>query len=243
MIMSQNERITGQIAVHKTSTKLIEFIDNLNVAPVTDYASIHAGIVRPCEQDGKRVYSTIRLVAQDYSIKGALSVRVSANISPAEVSYLASAIKYGAILGFKYESEKIYGKPNEHGYSSVTKLWVTRCKTSDTSFYKASQPWRVDIENGRGIKTADENGGTFCQPGCMGEQRLLANATSPGTYEKVKKVFLNLSDFEFFALMVAAERYVALWEYSHAPALIREGRTARDASWAAISKHQRNEQK
>ena len=215
--MSQNERITGQIAVHKTHTKLIEFIDNLNPAPITDYASIHAGAARPCEHEGKRVYSTIRIIAQDYSRKGELSVRVRANISPAEVAYLASAIKYEPVHGFKYESEKIYGKPDEHGYSPVTKLWVTRFKTDETSVNKPAQPWRVDIENGRGIKTVDENGGTFCQP---------------GTYEQEKKVFLNLSGFEFFSLMVAVERFVNLWEISHAPNLIREGQEARNASWA-----------
>ena len=30
------ERITGQIAVHKTDKKLLEFIDNLHLAPIQD---------------------------------------------------------------------------------------------------------------------------------------------------------------------------------------------------------------
>ena len=212
----QNERITGQIAVHKTNTKLIEFIDNLNPAPTTDYASIHARAARQNEHEGKRVYSTIRLVAQDYSRKGELSVRVRVNISPAEVFFLASAIKYGAVHGFTYESVKIYGKPDENGYSPVTKLWVTRFKTNEATAYKVNQPWRVDIENGRGIKAVDENGGLFCQP---------------GTYVQEKKVFVTLSDFEFFSLIVAVERFVNLWEYAHAPTLIREGQTARNESY------------
>ena len=45
------DRITGQIAVHKTDKKLLEFIDGLNLAPLHDYAAIHAGAVRPHEQN------------------------------------------------------------------------------------------------------------------------------------------------------------------------------------------------
>jgi hypothetical protein len=163
MTMNKNERITGQIAVHKTHTKLLEFIDNLNPAPISDYASIHAGVTHPCEQEGKRVYSTIRLVAQDYSEKNSLSVRARANISPAEVLYFASAIKNGAPNVFKYETMKIFGQPDSRGYSSVTKLKITRFKTREEQ--KSCQPWRVYIENGKGIKATDENGCTFCQEG------------------------------------------------------------------------------
>jgi hypothetical protein len=43
-------------------------------------------------------------------------------------------------------------------------------------------------------------------------------------------MFLKLSDFEFFSLMIAAERYLTIWEYVYGAKLIREGRQARDAS-------------
>jgi hypothetical protein len=123
------ERITGQIAVHKTDKKLLEFIDGLNYAPVQDYAAIHAGAVRPFEKEGQRVYSVIRLVAQDYSRKDENSVRARANIAPEEAIYIAEAIKSG-VKDFKFEAVKIFGNSDTQGFCPMTKLWISRSETT-----------------------------------------------------------------------------------------------------------------
>jgi len=205
------ERVTGQITVHKTDKKLLEFIDNLNSAPVHDYAAIHAGVVRPYEKDGQRVYSVIRLVAQDYSRKGELSVRARANVAPEEAVYIAEMVKAG-VKDFKFEAVKIFGNPDGGGFCPMTKLWITRNEvTSDGE--TLNRPWKVDIENGKGRKAQGKNGGSYCQS---------------GSYVLEKKVFLTFTDYEFFKLICAVERYINVWEMVHGAKILREGRKARD---------------
>ena len=212
------DRITGQIAVHKTDKKLVEFIDNLNPAPLHDYAAIHAGTVRPYEKDGQRIYSVIRIVAQDYSRKGEHSVRAKANIAPEEALYIAERIKAG-VKDFKFEAVKIFGNPDNQGYCPMTKIWINRSeKTADGE--TMTRPWKVDIENGKGRKAHGKNGGAYCQG---------------GSYVLEKKVFLNFSDYEFFKLLSAVERYIRVWEIVHGAKLVREGRPARDMQYASAN--------
>jgi hypothetical protein len=213
---TQQNRITGQIAVHKTDKKLLEFIDNLNPAPIQDYAAIHAGAVRPYEKDGQRIYSVIRLVAQDYSRKGENSIRAKANISPEDVLYLAAMVKAGA-KDFKFESVKIFGNPDNSGYCPMTKLWINRNEvTADGE--PLNRPWKVDIENGKGRKAQGKNGGAYCMS---------------GSYVQEKKVFLNFTDYEFYKLLCAVERYIHLWEITHGTKLVKEGRIARETQYSS----------
>ena len=208
------DRITGQIAVHKTDKKLLEFIDSLNPAPIHDYAAIHAGAVRPYEKDGQRVYSVIRIVAQDYSRRGEDSVRVKANISPEEALYLANMVRNG-VKDYKFEAVKIFGSPDQGGLCPMTKLWINRNETTADGEI-LNRPWKVDIENGRGRKAQGKNGGAYCQS---------------GSYVLEKKVFLNFTDYEFFKLMCGVERYIGIWEMVHGAKLIKEGRIARDMQY------------
>jgi hypothetical protein len=208
----EQNRVTGQIAIHKTDKKLLEFIDGLNPAPLQDYASLHAGAVRPYEKDGQRIYSVIRIVAQDYSSKGEPSVRAKANISPVEARHIYETVKSGA-GEFKFEAVKIFGGSDGQGFCPMTKLWITRSKTTAEGEV-LGRPWKVDVENGRGIKAQGKNGGAYCQG---------------GSYALEKKVFLNFTDCEFFGLMCAVERYISIWEIAYGTKLIKEGRLARDA--------------
>jgi len=209
------DRITGQIAVHKTDKKLLEFIDNLNPATLQDYAAIHAGAVRPCEKDGQRIYSVIRIVAQDYSRKGELSIRAKANIAPEEAYYIAEAVKNG-VKDFKFEAVKIFGNPDNQGYCPMTKLWINRSETTAGGEI-LNRPWKVDIENGKGRKAQGKNGGAYCQG---------------GSYVLEKKVFLNFTDYEFFKLMCAVERYIRIWEYVNGGKLIVAARPIRDSQYS-----------
>ena len=211
-----NDRITGQIAVHKTDKNLLEFIDGLNPAPVQDYAAIHAGAVRPYENNGQRVYSVIRLVAQDYSRRGENSIRAKVNIAPEEALYFAQMVKNG-VESFMFNAVKIFGNPDKQGFCPVTKLWVSR-NVNAADGETLSRPWKVDVENGKGRKAHAKNGGAFCQS---------------GSYALEKKVSLNFTDYEFFKLMCAVERYIHLWEMVHGAKLIKEGRTARETQIAS----------
>ena len=211
-------RNTGKIAIHKTDKKLLEFFDNLNPAPLYDYAAIHAGAVRPYEVEGKRVYSVIRLVAQDYSRKDELSIRAKANIAPVDALYLAAIARAG-VKDFKFESVKIFGNPDNDGLCPMTKLWINRSDTT-AGGEALKHPWKVDIENGKGIKAQGKNGGSYCQT---------------GSYVLEKKVFLHFTDYEFFKLLCAVERFINLWEISHGVNLVKEGRAARDLQFISDS--------
>lgn len=207
----------GQIAVHKTPVKLIEFIDNLNQAPTAEYASIHAGYTRPYEVEGKRVYSNIKLVAQDYTHKdkGEPSVRVTANLSPTEALYIAEAANSNR-SSFQFETIKIFGNPDNEGYSPMVKLWITReSTTKDGETLK--RPWKIDIENGKGIKTETQNGGSCCKR---------------GTYVQEKKVALLFTDLEFYEILTGVKRFIVLWEALYGAKLIGEGRNLREISRA-----------
>ena len=212
---SQNQtRITGQIAVHKTDKKLLEFIDNLNPALAQDYASVHAGAVRPYEKDGQRVYSVIRIVAQDYTRKDEPSVRAKVNIAPEEAMYMADMVRNG-VKDFKFEAVKIFGSPDNQGFCPMTKLWITRSETT-AGGETLNRPWKVDIENGKGKKAQAKNGGSYCQS---------------GSYVLEKKIFLNFTDYEFYRLMCAVERYISIWEMVHGAKLIKDGRSMRDSQF------------
>ena len=212
------DRITGQIAVHKTDKKLLEFIDSLNPAPTQDYAAIHAGSVRPYELNGQRVYSVIRIVAQDYSRKGEPSVRVKANIAPEEALYIAGMVKAG-VKDFKFEAVKIFGSPDNQGFCPMTKLWISRSETTSTG-ETLNRPWKVDIENGKGRKAHAKNGGAYCQS---------------GSYVLEKKVFLNFTDYEFFKLLCAVERFIGVWELINGAKILKAGREARDEQFSTGS--------
>ena len=100
-------RISRQIAVYKTDKKLIEYNDNLNAAPVTAYAHLHAQA--DDGETGRKIYSTIRVVLQDYSNgTGDNTVRVMANISPDEAQFIYSRV-HSCVEKFEFISDKIFG--------------------------------------------------------------------------------------------------------------------------------------
>ena len=206
--MNQNNYISRQISVYKTNKKLVEFIDKLNMAPINTYAHIHA------QGDdmgkGKKVYSNIGIVMQDYSKgTGSNTVRVAANISPDEAQYIFSRVQTG-VQNFEFKLDKIFGMPDEHGYSTVNKLKVVRA-TIGSDGNERKYPWYIEVENGKGIPAKTKTGGTYCQS---------------KSYKCVSKVFVNLNDLHFFKLLNRVSQYIAAWESAVAPFLIKKGRLA-----------------
>ena len=120
----EENRIQNQIAIYMTNKKLCEFTDKLKPAPVEYYAHMHAqGEELP---DGFRAYSCIGVVLQDYSKgKGDKTVRVTANLSPGFFPFALSRMQ-NDLDKFDFHEEKIFGEPDEHGLSTVTKLSIKR---------------------------------------------------------------------------------------------------------------------
>jgi len=206
--MNENNYISRQISVYKTDKKLVEFIDKLNTAPINTYAHIHAQ--GDDMGDGKKVYSNIGIVMQDYSKgTGKNTVRVTAIISPDEAQYIFSRVQAG-VQSFEFKLDKIFGIPDEHGYSSVAKLKVIRASIGSDG-KERKYPWYLEIENGKGIAAKARTGGTYCQS---------------NSYQCVSKVFANLNDVDFFKLLNRVSQYIAAWETAVGPALIKKGRLA-----------------
>ena len=145
----EENRIQNQIAIYMTNKKLCEFTDKLKPAPVEYYAHMHAqGEELP---DGFRAYSCIGVVLQDYSKgKGDKTIRVTANLSPGFFPFALSRMQ-NDLDKFDFHEEKIFGDPDEHGLSTVTKLSIKRA-TIGTDGKPRNYPWCIILENGRAVK-------------------------------------------------------------------------------------------
>ena len=226
MSIYKNENfITGQIAVYKTDKKLVEFIDQLNPAPLQDYAAIHAGVTRPCiNAEGRRVYSNIGIVVQNYGDKqDGKSIRAKANISPEEALYVALNSQ-GAVMGllpvFEYKTMKIFGEADNYGYSHVTHLRIVKHPAIDQDGTPRRYAWEISVENGKGRKGHNKQGGTYC---------------ISGSYLKEKQVSVFLSELDFYKMTCALQRYITQWENAYAPKLIRDARAIKEAERTAFA--------
>ena len=211
--------ISRQIAVYKTTTKLLEFLDKLNSAPLANYAHIHAQ--SDDDGSGKRIYSLIGLILQDYSKgTGENTVRVTANITPDEAQYIFSKIQNGADT-FEFSSEKIFGDKDGEGYSKVTKLKIMRA-TVGSDGKSRKYPWYVECENGKGVSVKNATGGSYCKG---------------GSYVGVNKVYLNLNDLDFFRMLNRVSSYITVWESQYGASLMINGRNELEAQYLEAAKN------
>lgn len=183
---------SAQIAVYKTDKALLELSDSLKPACRLFPAHMHASGEKA--EEGER--SLIRLNMLDYSKgTGENTVSVFANISPEEARYIYSAL-FNHLLDFEYVQDKIFGEPNEEGYSFVTKLQIRRYET-DSQGKKRNYPWFVEIQNGKGIADVNSNGGTYCRK---------------NSYFCEKAVKLFICDRDMFVLFCRANSYIDVFE-------------------------------
>lgn len=187
---------SDQIAVYKTDKALLELVDHLKPASRLFPAHIHAS--GETSEAGER--SLIRLNMLDYSNgTGEHTVSVYANINPEEAKYIYSAL-FGHLWDFNYLQEKIFGEPDKDGYSTVTKLQITRYDT-DTKGNKRIYPWYVEIQNGRGVSAKNSNGGRYCKK---------------NSYICDKQVSLFINDKDMFTLFARTEAYIRAFELEYA---------------------------
>ena len=201
---NEENRVSTQIAVYKTDKKLVEFIDKLRPASVENYAHLHATTEE--DGEGKKLYSLIGMVMQDYSNgTGDKLVRVYANLSPDDVGFLLSRLTAG-FQDVDFSQDKIFGKPDASGQSTVTKVLIKRAMIG-TDGKPRKFPWYFCIENGTGIAAENKSGGKYIQK---------------NSYKKQLQVFANLSDQDAYRLFNRVVQYVKAWELTTGPALIRQ---------------------
>ena len=214
----EENRIQNQIAIYKTDKKLCEFNDKLKPAPVNFYAHIHAQGEKL--EDGSRPRSCVGLVLQDYSNgTGDKNVRVTANLSPEFFPYALSRAMNGA-ENFDFQENKIFGEPDQNGYSTVTKVAIKRASVGSDGKPR-NYPWCVMVENGKGIKENTQTGGVHMQK---------------GSYKKERAVYVNINDYYFFTLMHQVCQFISAWELSYGPKMIREAKQLMEAQRAAAAK-------
>lgn len=212
-----DQRIQNQIAIYMTTKKLVEFNDKLKPAPMEYYAHLHAeGEQLP---DGRRNRSCIGIVLQDYSKgKGASTVRVQANLAPGFFQYALSRVSIG-VENFEFIEDKIFGEPDADGLCQVTKVTIKRASRSADGTPR-NYPWYICVENGKGIKEKNANGGFFMQK---------------GSYKMERTAFININDYDFFQLMQRCVRYIEVWELTTGPKTVRDGLKAKDEQAAQVA--------
>lgn len=205
--------VSTQICVYKTNKVLVEFMDKLKPASVNSYAHLHA-IGDYADINGRKAYSLIGITMLDYSNgKGDKAVRVKANISPDEASYIHSRLTAGFPV-FELSQDKIFGVADAKGYSDVTKLRICRYP-QDSAGKPKNYPWYFQIENGKGIAATNKNGGTYMKS---------------GTYILGSSVTANLNDLDMFKLMNRVVSFIMAWESVYAPSCIAMGKQALEAA-------------
>jgi len=191
----ENE-ISKQISVYKTDKSLIELVDSLKPSSKNFPAHIHAR----GEKSENKERSLVRIQMLDYSKgRGDNCISVFANISPQEARFLFSKVHNGALF-VSFPQTKIFGTPDEQGYSIVTKLTITRSE-KDNNGTQMKYPWRIIIENGRGKAMKNKTGGKY----------LGAN-----TYVCDSKVSVNMVDLDFYILFCDAVSYIQAFEIENA---------------------------
>ena len=136
----------------------------------------------------------------DYSNgKGENTIFASDNLTPEDTRYIYSAL-FSHLLDFDFRQEKIFGVPDENGYSIVRKMTIGRYNT-DSQGRARRYPWYVEIQNGIGIPVRNSSGGTYCQK---------------DSYQCQQKVSVFLNDRDMFALFARTEAYIRAFELEYA---------------------------
>lgn len=200
--------VSTQISVLKTDRKLVAFYDKLRYASVNNYAQLHAN--GEYSENGRKVRSLIGLRVLDYSNgTGNRTITTKANISPDEAEFILSRLCAG-FPEFEFRQDKIWGAKDQNGYSQVTKLRIARA-THDYKGNPLRIPWRIEIENGKGIAVQNQTGGTYMQK---------------NSFQLISKASINVSDADMFTLLNRVVRYIHMWEAAIAPSLIQNGKQA-----------------
>ncbi len=203
-----SEYISNQIAVYKNSKVLVEFRDKLKVASIANYAHLHAD-GEETDSDYKRT-SLIGILLKDYSKgTGDMAVTAQVNISPDEARFLFSRLKAG-FPAIEFRQDKIFGQPDAKGYSTATKLVISRA-LKEKNGADRKIPWRIEVDNGKGIAVRNSNGGTYMK----------ANS-----YVSSAKASASLGDLDMFRLLGRTDAYIDAWEKAVGPSLITQAKKA-----------------
>lgn len=143
------------------------------------------------------------------------SIFVQENLTPSQVKELyQEAIMKRNNYDFSGNGQKIFGNPDENGYSIVRTLKINRQGSfvQNGNTVTKNYPWTITIQNGKGIKEVNQKtGGTSCKKGSF-------------VVEKEAKIVM--ADGDFFALFEEANTYLTAWESYVAHSFIKANEEA-----------------
>lgn len=206
--MSENYQnsITDQICKVQTSKKLIALYDRLRYTSYNSYAQLHAK--GEFEENGHKVHSLIGISIQDYSSgTGDKNIITRFHLAPEQIQFLLSRVTAG-FPEFEWSQSKIFGVPDGNGYSTAQQFFISRHVYNNQQEILTS-PWRIQINNGKGIKKKNHNGGTYMQA---------------QSFISEKSAFIQLTDMDFYMLLKRADSYIVNWENYVASFLIQNGK-------------------
>ena len=214
--------VSNEAAKFINHSKLLVFSERLRLSKTKDYAKVHAS-GEESDDNGWRQYSTIGILARDFKRGDGGSIKVDANLSPTEFETLYELIKANInteTTVMLHESFKIFGAPNENGYSHVRKLVIGRV-LADKNGIPRKSPWYVHVENGIGKKVTAASGGCFCEK---------------GSYICQSRVSVYLTLCEMLGMFADTMRVIRLWEFAFAVPHIKKGRDDLEISRIEASK-------
>jgi len=194
-----------QISIYMNNKAVLELMNKLRLNQAGNGSYMHA-----LKDENNEYSSCIGINAVDYQSKKSVFVTDNLSISHIMELYEESKIKR---KDFKMSTVKIFGNADKEGLSIARKLNIER----QGSFVKEGKtiikdyPWKVNMQNGRGIKLT----------GKKGEISMKQNS-----FTKEKEVTVNLSDSDFFALLLPVVTYIRAWEQSHAVEFVKETQAA-----------------
>lgn len=180
--------------------------DRLRYTSYNSYAQLHAK--GEFEENGHKVHSLIGISIQDYSSgTGDKNIITRFHLAPEQIQFLLSRVAAG-FPEFEWSQSKIFGVPDGNGYSTAQQFFISRHVYNNQQEILTS-PWRIQINNGKGIKKKNHNGGTYMQA---------------QSFISEKSAFIQLTDMDFYMLLKRADSYIVNWENYVASFLIQNGK-------------------
>lgn len=204
--MKSSDHMSRKIWKINGNKKVIDFNSKLIMAKPEDYANVHGSGGK-----GHAPNSTIGVVLCDYTKgTGDKSVTVQFNMDVEDITLLSYAYM-GIAAGSPYRSPLlpyIREKNNPYaqdkdGFVPVSRIEIQYQPTrSDGSV--SNYPWYIAISNYEAPLSKKESGAT----------------THVGSQARNKKTaFINVSLADFGHALIAAERYIRLWEHRMIPVI------------------------
>lgn len=219
-----SETSPRQMSCFINNKAVIELMNKLVPAKPGTASHLHMASGDKGDSEGYYPVSRIGINLVDYAKDK--SVFVQENLSPSQLKELY----YEAILkrndyAFSGNGQKIFGAPDEKGYSVVRSIQISRQgaymdKRTNQMVHK-NYPWTIKVQNGKGIKESNRStGGT---------------SIKRGSFICEKEVSINMTDGDFFALVNEAVTYMTAWESYVSHSFIKQNEEtilAKEKEWA-----------